>query len=160
MSVATLELVMHPNRTSYVAPVAAPAPEPVPEPVLVDKNFALSSDVLFAFGKSTLKPEGVAALNTLYQQIVDVQPKDGRAVVVGYTDRIGSDAYNLKLSEARARTVADFLVGKVAIEGRGEADPVTGTQCNNVKGKAQLISCLAPDRRVEVRVTGVQQVTQ
>ncbi|MGL5502635.1 MAG: OmpA family protein, partial [Aeromonas veronii] len=105
MSVATLELVMHPNRTSYVAPVAAPAPEPVPEPVLVDKNFALSSDVLFAFGKSTLKPEGVAALNTLYQQIVDVQPKDGSAVVVGYTDRIGSDAYNLKLSEARARTV-------------------------------------------------------
>ena len=166
MSVATLELVMHPNRTSYVAPVAAPAPEPVPEPVLVDKNFALSSDVLFAFGKSTLKPEGVAALNTLYQQIVDVQPKDGSAVVVGYTDRIGSDAYNLKLSEARARTVADFLVGKglpagkVAIEGRGEANPVTGTQCNSVKGKAQLISCLAPDRRVEVRVTGVQQVQQ
>ena len=87
-------------------------------------------------------------------------------MVVGYTDRIGSDAYNLKLSEARARTVADFLVGKglpagkVAIEGRGEANPVTGTQCNSVKGKAQLISCLAPDRRVEVRVTGVQQVQQ
>ena len=166
MSVATLELVMHPNRTSYVAPVAAPAPEPVPEPVVVDKSFSLSSDVLFAFGKSTLKPEGVASLNTLYQQIVDVQPKDGSAVVVGYTDRIGSDAYNLKLSEARARTVADFLVGKglpagkVAIEGRGEANPVTGTQCNSVKGKAQLISCLAPDRRVEVRVTGVQEVKQ
>ena len=166
MSVATLELVLHPNRTSYVAPVAAPAPEPAPEPVVVDKNFALSSDVLFAFGKSTLKPEGVAALNTLYQQIVDVQPKDGSAVVVGYTDRIGSDAYNQKLSEARARTVADFLVGKglpagkVAIEGRGEANPVTGTQCNGVKGKTQLIACLAPDRRVEVRVTGVQQVTQ
>ena len=166
MSVATLELVMHPNRSTYVAPVAAPAPEPVPEPVVVDKNFALSSDVLFAFGKSTLKPEGVAALNTLYQQIVDVQPKDGSAVVVGYTDRIGSDAYNLKLSEARARTVADFLVskglpaGKVSIEGQGKANPVTGTQCNGIKDKAQLIACLAPDRRVEVRVTGVQQVTQ
>ena len=166
MSVATLELVMHPNRTSYVAPVAAPAPEPVPEPVVVDKSFSLSSDVLFAFGKSTLKPEGVASLNTLYQQIVDVQPKDGSAVVVGYTDRIGSDAYNLKLSEARARTVADFLVGKglpagkVAIEGRGEASPVTGTQCDGIKAKAQLIACLAPDRRVEVRVTGIQEVTQ
>ena len=166
MSVATLELVMHPNRKAYVAPVAAPAPEPTPEPVMVDKNFSLSSDVLFAFGKSTLKPEGTAALNTLYQQIVDVQPKDGSAVVVGYTDRIGSDAYNQKLSEARARTVADFLVGKglpagkVSIEGRGEANPVTGTQCDGVKGKNQLISCLAPDRRVEVRVTGVQQVKQ
>ncbi|HGY5244271.1 porin OmpAII [Aeromonas salmonicida] len=166
MSVATLELVMHPNRTSYVAPVAAPAPEPVPEPVVVDKSFSLSSDVLFAFGKSTLKPEGVASLNTLYQQIVDVQPKDGSAVVVGYTDRIGSDGYNLKLSEARARTVADFLVGKglpagkVSIDGRGKAEPVTGTQCDGIKAKAQLIACLAPDRRVEVRVTGIQEVAQ
>ncbi|MGL4931966.1 MAG: OmpA family protein [Aeromonas sp.] len=166
MSVTTLELVMHPNRTTYVAPVAAPAPEPVPEPVIIDKRFALSSDVLFAFGKSSLKPEGVAALNTLYQQIVEIQPKDGSALVIGYTDHIGSDAYNQQLSEARARTVADFLVskglpaGKVAIEGRGEASPVTGTQCNSVKGKTQQIACLAPDRRVEVRVTGVQQVTQ
>lgn len=166
MSVTTLELVMHPNRTTYVAPVAAPAPEPVPEPVIIDKRFALSSDVLFAFGKSSLKPEGVAALNTLYQQIVEIQPKDGSALVIGYTDHIGSDAYNQQLSEARARTVADFLVskglpaGKVTIEGRGEASPVTGTQCNSVKGKTQQIACLAPDRRVEVRVTGVQQVTQ
>ena len=165
-SIATLEAVYHPFRTSYVAPVAAPVVEeaPAPAPQVVEKNFALNSDVLFAFGKDTLKPEGVAALNGLYQQIVEFQPKDGNAVVVGYTDRIGSDAYNQKLSEARARTVANFLVSKgmaaskVAIEGRGEANPVTGTKCNGVKAKAQLISCLAPDRRVEVRVSGVQAV--
>ena len=167
-SVATLEAVYHPFRTSYVAPVAAPVVEeaPAPAPQVVEKNFALNSDVLFAFGKDTLKPEGVAALNGLYQQIVEFQPKDGNAVVVGYTDRIGSDAYNQKLSEARARTVANFLVSKgmaaskVAIEGRGEANPVTGTKCNGVTAKAQLISCLAPDRRVEVRVSGVQEVQQ
>ncbi|PKQ73955.1 porin OmpA [Aeromonas sobria] len=165
-SVATLEAVYHPFRTSYVAPVAAPVvvEAPAPAPQMVEKSFALNSDVLFAFGKETLKPEGVAALNGLYQQIVEFQPKDGNAVVVGYTDRIGSDAYNQKLSEARARTVANFLVtkgmaaSKVAIEGRGEANPVTGTKCNNVTAKAQLISCLAPDRRVEVRVSGVQEV--
>ncbi|MFM4804900.1 porin OmpA [Aeromonas bivalvium] len=165
MSVATLELVLHPNRTSYVAPVAAPVVAE-PEPVIVDKSFSLSSDVLFAFGKSSLKPEGMDALNGLYQQIVEIQPKDGSAVVVGYTDRIGSDAYNQKLSEARARTVADFLVGKglpagkVAIQGQGEANPVTGNQCDGIKGKNELIACLAPDRRVEVRVTGVQEVQQ
>ncbi|CAJ1817390.1 Outer membrane protein A [Aeromonas jandaei] len=166
-SVATLEAVYHPFRSSYVAPAPAPVVEEAPAPVapqIVEKNFALNSDVLFAFGKETLKPEGVAALNALYQQIVEFQPKDGNAVVVGYTDRIGSDAYNQKLSEARARTVANFLVSKgmaaskVAIEGRGEANPVTGTKCNGVKAKAQLISCLAPDRRVEVRVSGVQEV--
>ncbi|MDL5385766.1 OmpA family protein [Aeromonas hydrophila] len=165
-SIATLEAVYHPFRTSYVAPAPAPVVEeaPAPAPQVVEKNFALNSDVLFAFGKDSLKPEGVAALNGLYQQIVEFQPKDGNAVVVGYTDRIGSDAYNQKLSEARARTVANFLVSKgmaaskVAVEGRGEANPVTGTKCNGVKAKAQLISCLAPDRRVEVRVSGVQEV--
>ena len=131
-SIATLEAVYHPFRTSYVAPVAAPVVEeaPAPAPQVVEKNFALNSDVLFAFGKDTLKPEGVAALNGLYQQIVEFQPKDGNAVVVGY------------------------------IEGRGEANPVTGTKCNGVTAKAQLISCLAPDRRVEVRVSGVQEVQQ
>ncbi|KXU80814.1 MULTISPECIES: porin OmpA [Aeromonas] len=165
-SVATLEAVYHPFRTSYVAPAPAPVVEEAPAPQVVEKSFALNSDVLFAFGKDTLKPEGAQALDALYQQIVEFQPKDGSAVVVGYTDRIGSDAYNQKLSEARARTVANFLVSKgmaaskVAIEGRGEADPVTGTKCDGVKAKAQLISCLAPDRRVEVRVSGVQEVQQ
>ncbi|XEI33821.1 OmpA family protein [Aeromonas veronii] len=166
--VGTLEAVYHPFRSSYVEPVAAPVVEdvPAPAPQVVEKNFALNSDVLFAFGKSTLKQDGVAALNGLYQQIVEFQPKDGNAVVVGYTDRIGSDVHNQKLSEARARTVANFLVSKgmaaskVAIEGRGEANPVTGTKCNSVKAKAKLITCLAPDRRVEVRVSGVQEAQQ
>ena len=164
-SVATLEAVYHPFRTSYVEPVAAPVVTEA-APVVVEKNFALNSDVLFAFGKAELKAEGVEALDGLYKQIVEFQPKDGSAIVIGYSDRIGSEAYNQKLSEARARTVADFLVSKglatskIAIEGRGEADPVTGTQCDGVKGKNQLISCLAPDRRVEVRVTGVQEVQQ
>lgn len=165
-SIFTMEAVWHPLRTSYVAPAPAPVVEeaPAPAPQIVEKNFALNSDVLFAFGKDSLKAEGVQALNALYQQIVEFQPKDGNAVVVGYTDRIGSDAYNQKLSEARARTVANFLVSKgmaaskVAIEGRGKANPVTGTKCDGVKAKAQLISCLAPDRRVEVRVSGVQEV--
>ncbi|MGL5032089.1 MAG: OmpA family protein [Aeromonas sp.] len=162
--VGTLEAVYHPFRTSYVEPVAAPVVAAAP--VMVEKDFALNSDVLFAFGKATLKPAGVQALDAMYQQIAEFQPKDGNAVVVGYTDRIGSEAQNQKLSEARARTVANFLVAKgmaadkVAIEGRGESDPVTGTQCNGVAPKAKLIACLAPDRRVEIKVSGVQEVQE
>ncbi|MEG0010346.1 MAG: porin OmpA [Aeromonas sp.] len=164
-SVTTLEAVYHPFRTSYVAPVAAPVVATA-APVVVEKNFTLNSDVLFAFGKAELKPEGVEALNGLYQQIVESQPKDGSAVVIGYSDRIGSEAYNQKLSEDRARSVADFLVSKglpaskISVEGRGEADPVTGNQCDGVKGKSEQIACLSPDRRVEVRVSGVQEVQQ
>ncbi|MDH0359098.1 OmpA family protein [Aeromonas caviae] len=163
ISTATIELVLHPNRTVAAVPVAAPLvvapPPPAPEPV--DQTFNLSSDVLFAFGKAELKPEGMQALDALYQQIVDVKPKDGSAVVMGYTDRIGSDANNQALSEARASTVANFLIGKglpadkVSIQGNGESNPVTGTQCDAIKARAALIDCLAPDRRVEIRVTGV-----
>ena len=165
VSTATLELVIHPNRSQPAAAAPTPAPVVVPPPVepeVVDQTFNLSSDVLFAFGKADLKPEGMSALDALYQQIVDVQPKDGSAVVMGYTDRIGSDANNQALSEARAKTVADFLIGKglpadkVSIQGNGESNPVTGSQCDAIKAKAALIDCLGPDRRVEVRVTGVQ----
>ncbi|MDX7761522.1 porin OmpA [Aeromonas caviae] len=144
-------------------PVAAPAP--APEPVMVDKQFTLSSDVLFDFNKATLKPQAGQALDTLYSQIEEARPKDGSATVIGYTDRIGSEAYNQKLSEQRARTVADYLIGKglpaskVNVEGRGKQSPVTGDSCTS-KSKRELIVCLAPDRRVEVKVQGVSEVQQ
>ncbi|QXB02174.1 OmpA family protein [Aeromonas sp. FDAARGOS 1416] len=170
ISTATLELVIHPNRSQpkEAAPTPAPVvvPPPPAEPEVVDQTFNLSSDVLFAFGKADLKPEGMSALDALYQQIVDVQPKDGSAVVMGYTDRIGSDASNQRLSEARAQTVADFLINKglpadkVSIQGNGESNPVTGNQCDDIKARAALIDCLGPDRRVEVRVTGVQGASE
>lgn len=148
------------------APVPAPEPAPAPAPVTVTKEFNLSSDVLFDFGKSSLKPEGVAALDTLYDQIKAETPKDGTALVVGYTDRIGSDQSNQVLSEQRAKSVADYLVGKgiptdkISTQGRGETEPVTGTQCDGIKAKKELIVCLAPDRRVSISVTGVKEVTE
>lgn len=153
-------------RFGQVAPVvAAPAPAPAPEPVVVDKQFTLNSDVLFDFNKATLKPQASQALDTLYSQIEEARPKDGVATVIGHTDRIGSDGYNQKLSEQRAQTVADYLVSKgipaakINVEGRGESAPVTGDSCVS-KSKRELIVCLAPDRRVEVKVEGVTEAQQ
>ncbi|MEG0008631.1 MAG: porin OmpA [Aeromonas sp.] len=147
-------------------PVApTPAPEPAPAPVLVEKQFSLDSDVLFEFNKATLKPAASQALDNLFAQILAANPKDGVATVIGHTDRLGSDAYNQSLSEQRARTVADYLVAKglfpdkVQAEGRGESSPVTGGSCPD-GAKAQMIACLAPDRRVEVRLTGVSQAAE
>ncbi|WP_421207953.1 porin OmpA [Aeromonas enteropelogenes] len=148
--------------------VAAPAPAPVvaePAPVVAPKTFSLSSDVLFEFNKATLKPEANQALDNLFSQIVAANPKDGEATVVGYTDRIGSDTYNLSLSEQRARSVANYLVSKglyadkVRVEGRGKANPVTGDSCAS-QSRQQLIACLAPDRRVEIHLEGVSQPAQ
>ena len=39
----------------------------------------------------------------------------------------------------------------------GESNPVTGNTCDNVKQRAALIDCLAPDRRVEIEVKGHQR---
>ncbi len=148
-----------------VAPTPAPEPAPAPAPVLVEKQFSLDSDVLFEFNKATLKPAASQALDQLFADILAANPKDGVATVIGHTDRLGSDAYNQTLSEQRARTVADYLIAKglfadkVRAEGRGESSPVTGGNCPD-GAKAQMIACLAPDRRVEVRLTGVSQVAE
>ncbi len=144
------------------APVVAPAPAPAPE--VQTKHFTLKSDVLFNFNKSTLKAEGQQALDQLYTQLSNLDPKDGSVVVLGFTDRIGSDQYNQKLSDKRAQSVVDYLISKgipankISPRGMGEANPVTGNTCDNVAPKAKLIDCLAPDRRVEIEVKGIKDV--
>lgn len=144
-------------------PAVVPPPPPMPQPV--EHTFSLSSDVLFDFNRATLKPEASQALDTLYSQIEAARPTDGMATVMGYTDRLGSDSYNQQLSEQRARTVADYLVGKglpadkVQVQGMGESNPVTGDSCAS-GSKRELIVCLAPDRRVEVKVEGVSEMAQ
>lgn len=155
----------------YVEPtVAAPAPAPTPvapkpAPVAVKKQFTLKADTLFAFDKATLTPAGKDALDKLVGEVKDLDPKDGSAIIVGYTDRLGSDKYNQALSERRAEAVKAYLVSQGApeaalkVEGRGKANPVTGNACDEIKNtkktRAKLIECLANDRRVEIEVNGV-----
>ena len=131
---------------------------PVVAPEVVNKTFSLNSDVTFAFGKANLKPEAQGVLDGIYGEIAQLSAP--QVAVAGYTDRIGSDAYNLKLSQQRADTVANYLVSKgvaqdaISATGYGEANPVTGATCDSVKGRKALIACLAADRRVEIAVKG------
>ncbi|MDR0219207.1 MAG: porin OmpA [Enterobacteriaceae bacterium] len=150
------------------APVIAPVvstPAPAPAPI-ENKSFTLRSDVLFNFNKSTLRPEGKQELDNLYNQLAKLDPTQGNVAVVGYTDRIGSQNYNLPLSQRRAQSVVDYLVGKgipansIRAEGRGKEDPVTGSTCDNIKARAKLIDCLAPDRRVIINIEGDTKVQQ
>ena len=142
---------------------AAPAPAAAPQ--VETKNFAFSSDVLFAFGKANLKPAAAQALDAMQSEINAAGLNNAAIQVNGYTDRIGKEAANLKLSQRRAETVANYIVSKgapaanVTAVGYGEANPVTGNTCDAVKGRKALIACLAPDRRVEVQVHGTKEVT-
>ena len=131
---------------------------PVVAPEVVNKTFNLNSDVTFAFGKADLKPQAQGVLDGIYGEIAQV--KSANVKVAGYTDRIGSDAYNQKLSQKRAETVANYLVAKgvsqnaISATGYGKANSVTGNKCDAVKGRKALIACLADDRRVEIAVSG------
>lgn len=106
----------------------------------------LSGSVLFASGKATLLPPAKAKLD----QVADVlanQDKDAKIVVEGYTDAQGSDDLNQKLSDKRAESVRDYLVGhgvardRVTAKGMGKANPIASNA--TAEGRAD-------NRRVEI----------
>ncbi len=151
--------VAAPKPAPAPAPAAAPAPKPAPAAAPAVQKITLQSKALFDFDKAVLKPEGRAALDS---EVVAKLPQVGKLEIVlvsGHTDRIGSDAYNQKLSERRADAVRDYLVSKgvakdkIEAIGLGEKQPVTGGKCQQHNRK-ELIACLQPDRRVEVEVKG------
>jgi OOP family OmpA-OmpF porin len=146
-------------------PLAPIPPAPAPAPVVETKRFTLKSDVLFAFNKSTLRPQGMHELDNMYAELMNIPNSEKAVVVLGHTDRIGSEGYNLRLSERRAHAVADYLVSKgvpptsIETRGLGKSEPVTGNACHGIKNRGKLIHCLAPDRRVDVEVRGLREVT-
>ncbi|QAU35493.1 outer membrane beta-barrel protein [Janthinobacterium sp. 17J80-10] len=145
------------------APASQPAPVtviPAPAPVATRVSFA--ADSLFDFDKTTLKLAGKQALDKLAADLkgtaFDV------VIVTGHTDRLGSHAYNVKLSSRRAEAVKAYLAQsagipavKITSKGVNGADPVTKPgECKGTKASSQLIACLQPDRRVEVQVSGTR----
>ncbi len=107
------------------------------------------SDVLFDFNKYTLKPKAREKLAKV-SGILLAYP-NLKLQVEGYTDNIGSDEYNQKLSEQRADGVRDYLVSQsvqnnnVTATGYGKSDPIADNSSNT--GRAQ-------NRRVELVVSG------
>ena len=137
------------------APAPAPAPKPAPAPQV--QKITLDSKVLFDFDKAVLKPEGKAAIDSMVVAKLAQMQKLEVVLVTGHTDRLGTEAYNQKLSERRADAVRDYLVSKgvdkakIETIGLGEKQPVV--QCDQKNLKA-LIECLQPNRRVEVQAKG------
>ncbi len=107
------------------------------------------SDVLFDTGKYTLKPDTKISLAKV-AGILQSYP-GLKLQVEGYTDSVGSDAFNQKLSENRAGAVSDFLVSQgvstsnITATGYGKADPVADNSTS--AGRAQ-------NRRVQLVVSG------
>ncbi|MDQ7979402.1 OmpA family protein [Paraburkholderia sp. SARCC-3016] len=146
-----------PLREAGQALAACTVARPVPhEPEVI----SLSADALFEFGRGDLAAISDEGRRQLDRVAVRLRALDTieRLVVSGYTDRLGPDDYNLRLSWLRADTVRRYLIDSgvaVPIDARGLGKAQPGSTCA-MRDRAALIDCLARDRRVEIRVVGAQ----
>ena len=84
-------------------------------------RLSVLADALFDFDKANLRPDAEATLKAALLEIAKAAGRPAR--VEGHTDGKGTDAYNMRLSEARARTVRDWLSANGAIP---ETTPIKG----------------------------------
>ena len=159
---------------AYVAPPPAPEPPPVvqaPPPVAQPapapppperRRVSFSAESLFGFDSSALKPDGRAALDKFAADARGAQ--FDTLNVEGHTDRLGTTAYNQRLSLRRAEAVKDYLVtmggfaaAKINTYGKGETAPVTRPEaCKGNRPTPRLVACLQPDRRVDIELSGMR----
>ena len=150
-----------------VGPAGVPVPVPPPaepqRPVTTVEKIVLDASMLFKFDRRTandLLPTAQSQLDLLVTKLNTEYQSVERVELVGYTDRLGRDSYNLKLSQDRANAMKSVLQSKgvtaqiIAI-GRGNADPLV--QCPGSKQTPALVLCLQPNRRVEFNITGVRR---
>jgi OOP family OmpA-OmpF porin len=136
----------------------APAPAPVAVPKRCDATVTFQNEEVFAFTKSELTQAAKARLDRdVIAKLVTCSQIEA-VVIEGHTDRLGSHQYNQKLSERRAESVKGYLVGKGTdgdkVETLGMGKTVPAKFCPDIKGRSELIACLAPNRRAIVSIKG------
>jgi OmpA-OmpF porin, OOP family len=143
------------------APVAPPPAAPTPAPAPRFERYTLSAKELFAFDSAVLRTP-----HPKLDEIADALGKNAdvtNVMITGYTDRLGTDQYNQKLSQQRADTVKGYLVNRgiassrLTATGKGESNPVV--TCTDKK-MSVLIQCLEPNRRVEVEQIVIERRVQ
>jgi OmpA-OmpF porin, OOP family len=150
------------------APAPAPAPAkpaqqpPAPPPQAAKpaapkpEKVTNASTLNFDFDRYVIRPDARTKLDDLVGKLRNVTLEV--VIAVGHADRLGGDAYNMKLSVRRADSVKAYLVSKgiaasrVYTEGKGERQPVK--ECKGDKKTKELITCLEPNRRVELEAVG------
>jgi OOP family OmpA-OmpF porin len=143
------------------APPPPPKEEPPPPPkpkrveVTADK-IVIREKIQFELNKATIKSDS----HELLGEIVEVfkeNPHIKKVSIEGHTDDQGSDQYNQKLSDQRAKSVLDYLVGKgieakrLTSKGLGESKPIASNATE--EGKEQ-------NRRVEFIISEQEDVTK
>ena len=146
--------------------VDAPQVKPMPMAAAVatpPQKVTLGADGLFRFDGGALgdlMPEGRAKVEKLAADIKRNFKRVNSVAVTGHTDRLGTASYNEALSLARANTVRELLAqqgidrNSIRTAGMGPRQPVV--QCQGAAKTPALVSCLQPNRRVDIEVAGDQ----
>jgi outer membrane protein OmpA-like peptidoglycan-associated protein len=120
----------------------------LPEDVLVGKKTMLPSDLLFEYNSAELRESARVGLMKL-ALLIERNP-GLYCWIEGHTDLFGGDAFNLDLSQRRARSVKSYLTaslglpgGKIATRGYGKTAPIV---------LAGDVARQAPNRRVEIKM--------
>ena len=109
----------------------------------------LSSDILFAFNAATLQPEAREVLSRICGILLVTQ--DYRLEIEGYTDSIGSDEYNQRLSEERAGNVEQYLLEcglestRMRARGFGKGYPIESNDTAEGRSKNRRVEIFLPD---------------
>lgn len=142
-------------------PVAAQVVAPAPAATLVKESFIVLSDALFKykkFGEGDMLPGGLLRLAAVAERLKTYKSIDS-LTIIGHTDRLGSDDYNIKLSQQRANTVKAYFeklgvkAANLNARGVGKREPIVA-DCSDKLVKQALVVCLQADRRVTIEVAG------
>ncbi|MES2547188.1 MAG: OmpA family protein [Pseudomonadota bacterium] len=126
----------------------------VPGPELTKTQ--MSADGMFDFDHSEiahLRPGGIEKLDRLSANLLS-GGQISALKITAHTDRLGDDDYNMKLSQARADTLRQYLINKnipaerISAVGVGESTPLV--ECKQTQRDEVLIRCLEPNRRFEI----------
>lgn len=111
-------------------PQMAAAPQPAPEPAPAAAPTTIGFHIPFAYASAQLLPEGRPFLDQL-GQVMQSEPSL-KLAVEGHTDAHGGDAYNLVLSQKRAKAVQAYLAHtwhidttRMTVIGKGKTEPLT-----------------------------------
>ena len=115
-------------------------------------------DVLFAFNKAELTPQAAPRLDKLAAFLKQFPQR--KLLVEGYTDAVGTDAYNMELSERRAEAIREALVARgvdttrVVTKGYGKAYPVADNSSTDGRAVNRRVEVVIADENGNLRGRG------